>query len=185
MNRLLPGLLFFIFCIKTYAQENEAEQKTVGVTKITIIEPGIAHEFPAGKSQTFFLRGGLTVSLATDYYDEIAGVLFRLFGSASYRVYYNFAKRNLEGKNTANNSANYIAFLVLVGSQPLNKDTDYDLRLNNGILNTGVVWGIQRNYRKHFSLDLNLGLGYVKAGSLDGFSPIGEFNIGFWLGKKK
>jgi len=186
MNRHL-SLLFFLFILWTQidAQENETEQKTVDVTKITIMEPGIAHEFAIGKSQTFFLRGGLTATLATDYYDEISGVLLRLFGSASYRVYYNFAKRNLQEKNTANNSANYFGLLVLAGTQPLNKGTDYDTRLNNGLLNTGIVWGFQRNYPKHFSLDLNIGLGYVKAGTLDGFSPIGELNIGFWLGRKK
>ena len=72
-----------------------------------------------------------------------------------------------------------------MGSQPLNKGGDYNSQLNNGLLNTGVVWGFQRNYPSHFSLDLNIGLGYVKAGTVNGISPIGELNIGFWLGKKK
>lgn len=179
----LFGLLFL--SLESISQEQESEQKTVSVTKITIIEPGLSHEFPAGRSQTLFIRGGLTATLATDYYDQINGVLFRLFGSTSYRVYYNFEKRKLQEKNIAKNSANYFALLVLVGSQPLNKGGEYDPELNNGLLNTGIVWGFQRNYPSHFSLDLNIGLGYVKAGTVNGISPIGELNIGFWLGKKK
>jgi len=177
--------ILLCLCIESSGQEKQNEQKTVPVSKITILEPGISHEFPAGKSQTFFIRGGLMTTLATDYYNDITGVLFRLFGSTSYRVYYNFEKRFQQEKNTAGNSANYFALLVLVGSQPLNKDTDYDPQLNKGLLNTGVVWGFQRNYTSHFSLDLNIGLGYVKAGTLNGISPIGELNIGFWLGNKK
>ena len=178
-------MVCFFLSLESISQEQESEQKTVSVTKITIIEPGLSHEFPAGRSQTLFIRGGLTATLATDYYDQINGVLFRLFGSTSYRVYYNFEKRKLQEKNIAKNSANYFALLVLVGSQPLNKGGEYDPELNNGLLNTGIVWGFQRNYPSHFSLDLNIGLGYVKAGTVNGISPIGELNIGFWLGKKK
>jgi len=185
MKRYLCFLSILFLYIDCSAQEKEAEQNTVPVSKVTILEPGISHEFPVGRSQTFFIRGGLTATIATDYYDEITGVLLRLFGSASYRVYYNFEKRNLQEKNTARNSANYFALLVVAASQPLNKGTDYDFQLNKGLLNTGVVWGFQRNYPSRFSLDLNIGLGYVKAGTLNGFSPIGELNIGFWLGKKK
>ena len=190
MKRYSCFLLILLLYINGQAQETEGEQKTVPVSKITILEPGISHEFSVGRSQTFFIRGGLTATLATDefaadYYDRIKGVLFRLFASTSYRVYYNFEKRSLQEKNTARNSANYFALLVLAASQPLNKGTDYDLQLNKGLLNTGVVWGFQRNYPSRFSLDLNIGLGYVKAGTMNGFSPIGELNIGFWLGKKK
>ena len=185
MKRYSCFLLILLLYLRVTAQGKEKEQNTVGVTKITFMEPGISHEFPVGRSQSFFIRGGLTATLATDYYDEITGVLFRLFGSTSYRVYYNFDKRNLQEKNTARNSANYFALLVLAATSPLNKDTDYTPRLNKGLLNTGIVWGFQRNYPSRFSLDLNIGLGYVKAGTLDGFSPIGELNIGLWLGKKK
>ena len=181
---LFLSLVFLISFIESSAQENETDRKTVPVTKITFIEPGIAHEFPVGRTQTLFVRAGLTATLATDYYDEITGVLFRGFGSASYRVYYNFEKRSLMEKNTSRNSANYFALLVLAGTQPLNKGEDYDTDLNNSILNTGIVWGFQRNYPSRFSLDLNLGLGYLKAGNREGVGFLGELNIGLWLGKR-
>jgi len=186
MKKKCFPLIFFLTSITTtlLGQKYEEERLTVPVTKITILEPGFAHEFPVGNKSTLFLRAGFTGTLAKDYYDEITGVLFRVFGSATGRYYYNFNKRNMMGKNTKRNSANYFALLFLVGSEPLNKDIDYDQQLNNSLLNYGVVWGIQRNYASRFSLDLNIGLGYVKAGSITGVSPVGELNIGIWLGKK-
>jgi hypothetical protein len=183
-NIFLLLSLFIINHVTLYAQQDEDEVRTVSVTKITVLEPGIAYELPVGGKSSLFFRTGLTATLATDYYDEITGVLFRVFGAASGRVYYNFEKRNLQERNIKNNSANYFALLVLVATQPLNKGNDYDTDLNKSILNTGIVWGMQRNYPSRFSLDLNLGLGYVKAGNISSFSPVGEFNIGFRLGKK-
>ena len=185
MKKKSTSLLFLLFSFSClFAQHEQKERLTEPVTKITFIEPGIAHEFPLGRSTTFFLRGGLTATLATDYNDEIKGVLFRPFVSGSFRAYYNFAKRNLMERNTAKNSANYIGFLYLNATSPLNKGTDYDLDLNKSLLNAGVVWGLQRNYPSGFSLDLNIGPGYVKGGNTSGFSIIGEFNIGWWFGKK-
>ncbi|HEY6505029.1 MAG TPA: hypothetical protein VIZ28_13720 [Chitinophagaceae bacterium] len=185
MKIIFSVLLFLLLPFTSLlAQKEPGERLTESVTKITFIEPGIAHEFPLGKSTTFFLRGGVTATLASDYYDEITGVLFRPFASGSFRTYYNFAKRNMMEKNVARNSANYFALLVLAATSPLNKGTDYDPDFNKALLNTGVVWGLQRNYPSGFSLDLNIGLGYVKAGHTDGLSVIGEINIGWWLGKK-
>ena len=178
-------LLVFLFLTNlAFAQGDGDRPVTEGVTKITFIEPGIAHEFPLGTSTTFFLRGGMTASLALDYYDEIAEVLFRGFVSSSFRVYYNFRKRGMLEKNTAKNSANYVAVLGILASSPINKGDDYDPVYNETLFNTGVVWGMQRNYPSGFSLDLNIGLGYVKRGSEFLISPLGELNIGWWLGKK-
>jgi hypothetical protein len=167
-----------------FAQKEKNEQRTEDVTKITFLEPGVAHEFAVGKTATFFLRGGLTTSVALDYDDNITGILIRPFVSTSLRAYYNFKKRELLGKNTAKNSANYFALLAIVATSPLNKGTDYDPVYNKALLNTGVVWGLQRNYPVGLSLDLNIGLGYVKAGSTMGVSPVGELNVGLWLGKR-
>ena len=186
MKMIFILLFFLILTNLAFAQYKEQDpQVTEGVTKITFIEPGIAHEFPLGKSTTFFLRGGMTASLALDYYDEISSVLFRLFAASSFRLYYNFKKRGLLEKNTAKNSANYVALLGILASPPLNKGTDYDPDYNETLVNTGVVWGMQRNYPSGFSLDLNIGLGYVKRGSQFLFSPLGELNIGWWLGKNR
>jgi hypothetical protein len=72
------------------------------------------------------------------------------------------------------------------------------MEINRRACNTvGVVWGFQRNYRKRFSLDLNLGLGYLfsTATVLDNtgqtvrenlgeFTTLGQLTLGFWLNKR-
>ena len=60
----------------------------------------------------------------------------------------------------------------------------------------GALWGMQRNYRKRFSLDLNMGVGYyfwnevtivsgkkTKEAHAE-FSPAIQFSLGFWLNRK-
>src|SRR5690606_10719167 len=102
----------------------------------------------------------------------------------SFRNYFNFHKRELMEKNIRRNSGNYFALLTMVASKPLNQDKDYDENLNNRMVNVGIVWGMQRNYSSRFSLDLNIGAGYAKMGHSSGISPIGEINLGLWLGKR-
>ena len=187
MKKLL-GIFSFLLLLHPFlfAQKENGEKWVVNVTKVTFIEPGLAHEFPLGRSSTFFIRGGMTVSLAADEFnEEIAGVLFRPFAAGSARVYYNFAKREAKEKNIERNSANYIALLGIVAGKPVNQGTDYDPNLNNSMLNAGIVWGMQRNYPSGFSLDLNIGIGYAKIGHTSGLSAVGEFNIGWCLGGKK
>jgi hypothetical protein len=166
-------------------------QQTQKVFKLTFLEPGVGMEFPLGKSTTLLTRVGLTATLAEridiNDFSEHFTFLFRGFFSASGRYYYNFEKRKLMGKNNERNSANYMALLFLAATKPVNKNNAYayESRYHNVLINTGFVWGLQRNYPSHFSLDLNIGLGYTQAGhSWRQFSPIGEFNIGFWLGRK-
>lgn len=181
-------MLLLLYCTQANAQyrnKKASEQFTTDVTKITFIEPGIGHEFAVGRNTSFFLRGGMTATPARDYDGEVTGLLYRPFLSTSYRAYYNAAKRMEMEKNTERNSANYIALLFLGYSSPLNPGHDYDHSYNNVMINTGVVWGMQRNYPSGFSLDLNLGLGYQKVGDISGLNLIGEFNIGWCLGKKK
>ena len=63
----------------------------------------------------------------------------------------------------------------------------------------GLAWGIQRNGLKRFSLDLNLGIGYLfakgtvynsdytnqtRSVNVSKISGIGQINLGFWLNKR-
>ena len=82
------------------------------------------------------------------------------------------------------NSLNYIAPVYTasyVNSPPNSKK----MKL---IQQFGAVWGIQRNYPRRFSLDLNVGLGYLyNAASYQNNNsiwPIAQFTLGIWLNKK-
>ena len=177
-------LLFALTFFNSFAQRNEREQFTVPLTRVTFFEPGISHQIPAGRAQSFVIRAGLTVTADIDESSQRFGLLPRFFGSSSFRVYYNDEKRKARGLNTARNSANYFALLGLLSSKPLGREP-YNPDLNSLLLNAGFVWGLQRNYHSRFSLDLNLGLGYLRSKNTSGFGPVGEFNLGFWLGKKQ
>jgi len=175
-------LLTFIAGNFVFAQ-NPKEAFTVNVTKVTFIEPGIAHELPLGRTSSFFMRGGLTATLAENFYGGNS-FLVRPFVSSSLRAYYNSEKRKLKELNIANNSANYFALLLIVATSPINKTEDYDPGHNEALFNSGLVWGMQRNYPSGFSLDLNIGAGYLKGGTSKGFGPVAELNIGWVIGKK-
>ena len=77
--------------------------------------------------------------------------------------------------------------------------SDHYFENNRRPINTaGIVWGMQRNYKSRFSLDFNVGLGYLfttatlpdnnghtikeNVGKL---SSVGQLNLGFWLNKRK
>jgi hypothetical protein len=136
-------------------------------------------------SSTFGTQGGI-------YFDPAA--------KAQYRYYYNAEKRTAKGKRTEMNSLNYVGGLV----QTIFTDAAYiDDHVNEDkrrpVNTIGIIWGFQRNGSKHFSLDLNLGVGYLfgKGTKLDEVnwtpysSPVSEvtgivsLNLGFWLNSKK
>ncbi len=69
---------------------------------------------------------------------------------------------------------------------------------NRRAINTfGLAWGFQRNFQNRFSLDLNLGGGYLytKATTINDagqfisknagqFTTVGQLNLGLWLNKR-
>lgn len=101
-------------------------------------------------------------------------------------------------KRTEMNSMNYIAFISEVIFSKMGLSDDYfDEENRRPITRLGVGWGLQRNYRQRFSLDLNLGLGYMfgKGTTYDYYNQakektvsmptmMGQINIGFWLNRR-
>ena len=127
------------------------------------------------------------------------GVYFDPALTAQYRYYYNAVKRAAKEKRTELNNLNYVGgVLQTVFSDAVIADGDVKQKNRRPINSIGVVWGIQRNGTKRFSLDLNLGIGYLFAkgtryNEIAGAtysSPVsqltvpGQLNLGFWLNKK-
>ena len=113
-----------------------------------------------------------------------------------YRFYYNAAKRQAQGKRTEMNSLNYLSAIAETSfyKVTVSSDGEEDLRSSNAF---GIAWGISRNYLKRFSLDLNIGLGYVftKRTTADdlgqyisynegAITNVGQIGLGFWLNKR-
>jgi hypothetical protein len=176
------------------------------VLKITILNPGVAYEKRIGKFQTvigqLFMNTSVSpVSSNTNVTPEVS-FYFDPAISMQYRYYYNYERRSDKDKRTDLNSMNYIGVALESFFSKVNLIEKYKPELKPRAINSiGVIWGIQRNYYKRFSLDLNLGIGYrsTKSTTYSGFpfttttttiktgmiSGIGQLNLGIWLNKQK
>jgi hypothetical protein len=70
--------------------------------------------------------------------------------------------------------------------ETVSSNGDTDIRSLNSF---GIAWGISRNYKKRFSLDLSIGPGYYYTKrttvSEGGITLVGQISLGFWLNKRK
>jgi len=202
MNINKAIFLFLLTISTTCFSQNKAKDDITDITKATFFGPGISYEKKIGKFQTLFGRAFINTSFSIGYSSSLGNISSITFDPAlsiQYRYYYNYYKRQKKGKMTEQNSLNYLSptFETIFSKNRIS--TSDNIENNLRAINTvGLVWGIQRNYKKRFSLDLNLGLGYLftKTTSLDNsgqtinvtfrqFTTLGRFNLGFWLNKRK
>lgn len=177
---LLPFILLFM---GVNAQEVEqATEVEDGIFKINFIPLNFSYEMKVGPTETLLFEPGLGFNSYTDddnYYWNLNPYL-----KMYYRYYYNFDKRNLKGKRTARNSVNYLGamakYIVYTNwGDPKAARGDYPFMV------VGPVWGIQRNYKSHFSLGIAMGPALAIAPSRVYADGILELTLGFHLGGKK
>lgn len=180
--------------------QSEGNTEVRDITRLTFLNPGFAYEKKVGQFSTLyshlFMSTGFYASFSTALGNS-AKVWFDPSFNLQYRKYYNAAKREKAGKRTAMNSMNYITPVVGV---TFTSETYSDSYLAESsrrpVYDVGFLWGLQRNYPKRFSLDLNVGPGYYftrssKQGADDavvkethgGFTILVHFSLGFWLNK--
>jgi hypothetical protein len=206
--RYLLFLFFMAFSTSCFAQE-KTQSEIVNVTKINFLNPGISYEKPVGKFQSLVGQAFLSTTFSFGY----SSGLSELYGGSSgfqsdisfdpalslqYRFYYNYEKRQKKGKRTEMNSLNYFSPTLMTVFSKARISSSHYMETNRRAMNTvGVVWGFQRNYRKRFSLDLNLGLGYLFTTArvpdntgqavrenVGEFTTLGQLTLGFWLNKR-
>ena len=190
----------FLTTIICYGQE-KTETDIINLTKITFLNPGISYEHRIGKLQSLYFQAFMNTSAGVSYSSSFgwnSDIYFDPALTAQYRYYYNAKKRESKGKRTERNNLNYVAGISEITFSKSRVSTEHFNELNRrAITNIGIAWGIQRNYNSRFSLDLNLGLGYLftKASKPDNqgqrtsihfsqFTGLGQLNLGFWLNKR-
>ncbi len=200
MNFRLLLVTFFITA-NCFSQDKN-ELHTTNVTKVTFINPGLSYEKTIAKFQTLYVQAFMNTSATFSYSSSLGSNSTLYFDPAAtlqYRYYYSGAKRLAKGKRTEMNSMNYVtAVYESVFSKRHTHNINYIEKNIRPIHSLGLAWGLQRNYKKRFSLDLNLGLGYlfttetVPTGfgmtikeNVGQITPMGQINIGLWLNKKK
>jgi hypothetical protein len=192
----------FITCLFSFSNCFSQEQNAdvMNVFKITILNPGLSYEKAIMKYQAFYAQAfvNLSANFNQDASQETLDMDFYVDPAftAQYRFYYNFNKRATKNKRVEANSANYIAadYEGIFSKIPISESylEETERRLLNRM---GVVWGFQRNYKSNFSLDFNVGLGYmfgkcteynnVEKNNISNtqgqVTLLSQINIGFWL----
>ena len=197
--RYLLFLFFMAFSTSCFAQE-KTQSELVNVTKINFLNPGISYEKPVGKFQSLVGQAYLSTSfsLSGSSSGTQSSISFDPALSLQYRFYYNYERRQKKGKRTEMNSLNYFSPTIQTIFSKQRISSSHFMEINRRACNTvGVVWGFQRNYRKRFSLDLNLGLGYlfttarvqdntgqIVRENVGEFTTLGQLTLGFWLNKR-
>ena len=191
--------LFFI-AVNCFSQDKEIHDIR-DITKLTILSPGFSYEKRIGKFQSLCFQGFMSISASYSYSSSLGtNSSFHIDPALAmqYRYYYNAAKRQAKEKRTEMNSLNYItAVFETVFSKAAISDIYYKEYKVRPVNTVGLAWGLQRNYKSRFSLDLNLGLGCLFAKSsflgpsaertsktIYRVTVPGQFTWGIWLNKK-
>lgn len=200
----IVNIIFFFFLViftNCFAQE-KLQANIVNITKVTFLNPGISYEQKVGKSQSILGQAFMNTSFSIGYSGSLgntSSISFDPAFSFQYRYYYNYDRRQNKGKRTEMNSLNYLSptFETIFSKNRI--DNSHYIENKRRPINTiGTVWGIQRNYKNRFSLDFNIGIGYLfTTATLRGntgqtvkekvgkFSTLGQLNVGFWLNQMK
>ena len=193
-------LLLLMISINSFSQHSDAPGIT-NIIKASFLSPGVSYEKGIGKFQSVvgrvFLASAFSFSsssaLGTNSNISIDPSL-----ALQYRYYYNNAQREAKGRRTEKNSLNYVSLIAETGFSRNSLSSSYLTEEDRRpVYSIGVAWGLQRNYPKRFSVDLNIGGGYVFASNTKPdefgepvkvnsgkFTTIGNLSLGFWLNKK-
>jgi len=200
LSKIFPCLFLFISTI--CSSQNKESNEITDVTKVTFFNPGFSYEKRIGKFQSLYGQAFMNTSAYfsySDYFGTTSGIYFDPALTLQYRYYYNYAKRESKGKRTEMNNLNYISAIALsIFSKEAISSSGLNEKDRRPVTTVGIVWGFQRNYPKRFSLDLNLGFGYLFAKETvfdinaqyitrtkGQFTTTSQFNLGFWLNKRK
>jgi putative salt-induced outer membrane protein YdiY len=200
---LVMGL--FAISANSFAQDSTAQLTTV--TKASFLNPGISYEMPVKPNKTVYAQVSLSPSAYFSYSDALdayGNISFDPAFTVQYRYYYNIQKRSAAGKRIERNSANYIApmFEVLASEAYTYRRSVLNSEFRP-VFHFGAVWGLQRNFAKRFSLDLNIGPGIALTKeeyisyidyrnqryewgdrNVANFTILSQLNLGFWLNKR-
>jgi hypothetical protein len=184
-----------------FAQDDQPADIT-DVSKVTFVNPGFSYEKRVGRLQSLLGHAYISPSIYLGYSSSLGNMSSIYFDPAvalQYRYYYNSRKRSEKGKRTEMNSLNYIAAVEDLSFSRNAISSSYYVETNRRPMNRfGLAWGLQRNRPKRFSVDFNIGAGYLLARSTslndsgeyvtsnEGvFTFLGQLTIGLWLNKKK
>lgn len=130
----------------------------VGKVSLGLQGAEFSYELPLGKSLLLESAAGLGVGMEVDH-NKSTYSFYLLdpvpFVSTELKWMYNREKRGAKEKNNANNAGNYVGLQTKYSFGHPNS-----LALNKALL-TDIHWGLQRSLGTKFTLNTNIGLGYM------------------------
>jgi hypothetical protein len=164
-NKLL--LLFTVLLLSTsglFAQGN-GELKSLFKTDFNFSGLGVSYELPISKKWSVDLSAGIGASANVNSSYAVRWDVNKspsTYFKSEFKYNYNIQKRFKKGKNTANNSSNYIAFQTKYITPKLSEDLSiYSFSAHN-VLASEVHWGLQRSLGGNWLFNFHAGLGVAK-----------------------
>lgn len=174
-------LLSVLFINVVHAQNDTPVSVVKNQFKINLLFPGFVYEHGFDSKNTLYSEASLGVGYRySSYYGESSWFIFPMINE-QFRHYYNLEKRAVKGKRTAFNSGNYIAANAIYNFRSVNTNDKYGNY--DSSFTIAALWGLQRTYKGKFNLEFNIGPG-VNFDKYDTeFVPVGNFTLGWVIGK--
>lgn len=132
--------------------------ENIGKVSLGLQGAEFSYELPLGKSLLLESAAGLGVGMEVDH-NKSSYSFYLLdpvpFVSTELKWIYNREKREAKERNNANNAGNYVGLQTKYSFGHPNS-----LALNKALL-TDIHWGLQRSLGTKFTLNTNIGLGYM------------------------
>lgn len=164
------------------AQEKASVEKSTTGIQLNIVGLNVYNESKLNQDLALRVEGSLDmVSIfGGDFYPKTGFVMVPSIKIAP-KWYYNIEKRFSEGKNTKNNSANFLNLELVYRPGGL-VISNYDhLKVYDSVFLI-PNWGIRRSFSEDFNYEFNVGAGIGKSflsGSKISFVPSLNFKIGY------
>jgi len=171
--KYLISLVFLIATTFTaFSQDKEPVVLKNHSIALNLLSPGFQYELKLSEKNSFVVNGGLRTNVGWDDFHGF-GAAARPFVQTGFRSYY--SRKNV-GKQLKSNSGNYLGGILGYHFGRI----DEEVRTQDRSVVSGVVWGIQRNYKSNIHLGLNAGLG-MSYSNRYGIRPTGmiNFQLGF------
>lgn len=180
-NNYFLFVLSVLFTISIQAQDEAVTTVAKNQFKINFLLPGFVYEHGFDAKNTLYSEVSLGLGYRySNYYDE-STLYFLPLVNEQFRHYYNLGKRASKGKRTAYNSGNFIAVSAIYHFQSISTNEKY--AEYSPSFTIAPLWGLQRTYKRKFNLELNLGAGLNFDKFDTEFIPVGNFTLGWVIGK--
>ena len=151
--------------------------------KLNAANPGIEYEMALGTNTTLDFKLGMQATLDPAVSDRFEDFGFFPSLSGQYRYYYNFGKRQRNGRQIYGNSANYLAPVVTIFSPRSRTVANREVNSIFGL--AGLVTGLQRSFNSGFNFSIDVGAAYYLGTVTDGIYPVANLSIGYILSEKR